>query len=82
MHTQKFPEPRTGETETAGPLSSAEVLKRLGRRSIVLVGMPGAGKSSVGRRLAKRLGLTFVDADEEIERAACMSIPEIFARHG
>ena len=39
MQTQKFPEPRTGETETAGPLSSAEVLKRLGRRSIVLVGI-------------------------------------------
>ncbi|WP_394067614.1 3-dehydroquinate synthase [Xanthobacter aminoxidans] len=82
MQTQKFPEPRTGETETTGPISSPEMLKRLGRRSIVLVGMPGAGKSSVGRRLAKRLGLTFVDADEEIERAACMSIPEIFARHG
>ncbi|MEP9351985.1 3-dehydroquinate synthase [Xanthobacter sp. KR7-65] len=57
-------------------------MRRLGRRSIVLVGMPGAGKSSVGRRLAKRLGLAFVDADEEIERAACMSIPEIFARRG
>ncbi|WP_394064077.1 3-dehydroquinate synthase [Xanthobacter autotrophicus] len=58
------------------------MVRRLGRRSIVLVGMPGAGKSSVGRRLAKRLGLPFVDADEEIERAACMSIPEIFARRG
>ncbi len=51
-------------------------------RSIILVGMPGAGKSSVGRRLAKRLGLSFVDADEEIERAAGMSIPEIFAKCG
>jgi len=58
------------------------VLAYLAGRSIVLVGMPGAGKSSVGRRLAKRLGLPFVDADEEIERAACMSIPEIFSRRG
>ncbi len=64
------------------PPNSRDVVARLGPRSIVLVGMPGAGKSSVGRRLAKRLGLPFVDADEEIERAARMSIPEIFARRG
>ena len=54
----------------------------LGGRSIVLVGMMGAGKSSVGRRLAARLGIPFVDADTEIEKAAGMSIPEIFATHG
>jgi shikimate kinase len=54
----------------------------LGTRSIVLVGMMGAGKSSVGRRLAARLGLPFSDADTEIERAAGMSIPEIFAARG
>ncbi len=54
----------------------------LGRRSIVLVGMMGAGKSSIGRRLAARLGIPFVDADSEIERAAGMTIPEIFASHG
>jgi shikimate kinase len=54
----------------------------LGRRSIVLVGMMGAGKSSVGRRLAARLGIPFVDADTEIESAAGMTIPEIFAKHG
>jgi shikimate kinase len=54
----------------------------LGRRTLVLVGMMGAGKSSVGRRLALRLGLPFVDADNEIEAAASMSIPEIFASHG
>ncbi|MFG1429688.1 3-dehydroquinate synthase [Xanthobacter sp. V2C-8] len=65
-----------------GPLTAEEILARLGARAVVLVGMPGAGKSSVGRRLAKRLALPFVDADEEIERAACMSIPEIFARRG
>jgi shikimate kinase len=54
----------------------------LGRRSIVLVGMMGAGKSSIGRRLALRLGIPFVDADTEIEKAAGMTIPEIFATHG
>src|SRR5262249_14750231 len=54
----------------------------LGRRSLVLVGMMGAGKSSVGRRLALRLGVPFVDADGEIEKAAQMSIPDIFASRG
>jgi len=54
----------------------------LGRRSVVLVGMMGAGKSSVGRRLAARLGVPFVDADVEIEKAADMTIPEIFSTHG
>jgi shikimate kinase len=47
-----------------------------------MVGMMGAGKSSVGRRLAARLGMAFVDADTEIEQAANASIPEIFERHG
>lgn len=54
----------------------------LGRRSIVLVGMMGAGKSSVGRKLAARLGLAFVDADTKIEEAAGMSIPDIFETRG
>lgn len=54
----------------------------LGTRSIVLVGLPGCGKSAVGRRLAPRLGLPFVDADEEIELAAGKPISEIFADHG
>jgi shikimate kinase len=49
---------------------------------VVLVGLMGAGKSSVGRRLAKRLGLPFFDADREIEEAAGCSIEEIFDRHG
>jgi len=56
--------------------------KRLGKRSIVLVGLMGCGKSSVGKRLAFRLGLPFVDADEEIERAAGKTINDIFADHG
>jgi len=53
-----------------------------GQRSIVLVGMMGVGKSSIGRRLAARLGVPFVDADSEIEKAAGMNIADIFARHG
>jgi len=60
----------------------AAIVRALGSRSVVLVGMMGAGKSSVGRRLAARLGIAFVDADTEIESAAGMSIPEIFAKHG
>lgn len=61
---------------------AAALRAALGRRSIVLVGMMGAGKSSVGRRLAQALELPFVDADTEIEAAAGMTIPEIFAAHG
>jgi len=62
--------------------SAAAILSLLGGRSIVLVGMMGVGKSSIGRRLAARLGVPFVDADAEIEKAAGMSITDIFARHG
>ncbi len=58
------------------------VVRALGGRSIVLVGMMGAGKSSIGRRLASRLGIPFIDADMEIESAAGMTIPEIFEKHG
>jgi shikimate kinase len=54
----------------------------LGGRPIVLVGMMGAGKTTVGRRLAVRLGRHFVDSDEEVERAAGMTIEDIFAAHG
>jgi shikimate kinase len=52
------------------------------RRPIVLVGLMGVGKSTIGRRLAGRLHLPFVDADKEIEQAAGLSIPDIFARYG
>jgi shikimate kinase len=61
---------------------SAAIRAALERRSVVLVGMMGVGKSSIGRRLAVRLGIPFVDADTEIEKAAGMSICDIFARHG
>jgi shikimate kinase len=56
--------------------------ERSPQRSIVLVGLMGVGKSTVGRRLARRLGLPFVDSDEEIERAADHEIKEIFDRFG
>jgi shikimate kinase len=58
------------------------IRERLGTRSLVMVGMPGSGKSAVGRRLAARLGLNFVDADEEIENAAGKPIKDIFKDHG
>lgn len=61
---------------------AAALNELLGARSIVLIGMMGAGKSSVGMRLARRLNLAFADADTEIEQAAGMTIPEIFAHHG
>ena len=64
----------------AGP--ETDILSALGSRSIVLVGMMGVGKSTIGRRLAARLRLPFVDADVEIEAAAGMTIPEIFELHG
>jgi shikimate kinase len=59
-----------------------KVSRLLAGRTLVMVGMMGAGKSSVGRRLANRLGMAFVDADSEIELAANASIPEIFEQHG
>ncbi|MBN9599166.1 MAG: shikimate kinase [Afipia sp.] len=66
----------------SGVNRAAEIVSALGSRLIVLVGMMGSGKSTVGRRLAARLHLAFVDADQEIEAAAGMSIPDIFATHG
>lgn len=58
------------------------IVAALGGRSIVLVGLMGSGKTAIGRRLAHRLGLEFVDSDAEIEWAAGMTIPEIFAHYG
>lgn len=62
--------------------TDAGVIERLAGRPVVLVGMMGSGKTTVGRRLATRLGLTFTDSDAEIETAAAMSIPEIFSTRG
>ena len=72
----------TAAQKTAEKGVESAIVRALGARSVVLVGMMGAGKSSVGRRLAGRLGLPFVDADNEIEDAAGMTIAEIFAEHG
>lgn len=66
--------PETAGRDGAGTASAM--------RSLVLVGLMGAGKSSVGRRLAQVIGFDFVDADTEIEKAAGATIPEIFADHG
>ena len=71
-----------GETEQAPDRRAAQIVQALGRRSIVLIGLMGSGKTSTGRRLAQQLGLDFIDADAEIEAAAGMSITEIFAQHG
>ena len=59
-----------------------DIRERLRNRPIVLVGLMGAGKSSIGRRLAEKLEIPFVDADHEIEVAADKTIAEIFADHG
>jgi shikimate kinase len=67
---------------TARPDAAAMSGPELRDRTIALVGLMGAGKSCIGRRLAARLDLPFVDADREIEEAAGCTIPEIFARHG
>src|SRR4051795_1753366 len=67
---------------TISASQEAGISAALGGRSVVLVGMMGAGKSTIGRRLAARLRLPFLDADAEIEAAAGMSIPDIFEVHG
>lgn len=81
-----FPPERPVESASTLPqrrdARAASLVRRLGGRSIVLVGIMGSGKTSVGRRLAQRLGLDFVDADAAIETAARMTIAEIFKRHG
>ena len=70
--------------QNIGDSRTEAVLHGLRRQltSIVLIGMPGCGKTTVGRALAEKLGRTFVDLDEEIVRRAGTSIPEIFAREG
>jgi shikimate kinase len=74
--------PETASPAGASASQEAEIATALGTRSLVLVGMMGAGKSTIGRRLSARLRLPFLDADIEIEAAAGMSIPDIFETHG
>lgn len=58
------------------------LLERLGSRSIVFVGLMGAGKTAIGRRVAADLSLPFIDSDQEIENVSRMSIAELFDRYG
>jgi len=71
-------QPKTMTADT----DCTELLDLLGGRPLVLVGMMGAGKTTVGRRLATRLGRKFIDSDAEIEKAAGMEINDFFALHG
>ena len=72
----------TATPAQANPTQEADITSALGRRSVVLVGMMGVGKSTIGRKLAQLLDLPFRDADDEIEKAAQLSIGEIFERFG
>ena len=63
-------------------LRAEDVVRRLGARSVVMIGLMGCGKSAIGRRLAARLSVPFVDADEEIEKVAGMTISDIFGKYG
>jgi len=73
----------TSENEAGGLKPMAKAVRHaLGRQSVILVGMMGSGKSSIGRRLATALDLPFHDADTEIETAAGMTIEEMFRTHG
>jgi shikimate kinase len=76
-----MPEAALPASAVAAP-EDAALIAALGARSVVLVGIMGSGKSSIGRRLAGRLAIPFVDADSEIEQAAGMTITEMFERHG
>ena len=66
----------------ASTTQEADIAAALGARSVVLVGMMGAGKSTIGRRVSARLGLPFLDADAEIEAAHRLPIPDIFEKYG
>ncbi|HEV2506280.1 MAG TPA: shikimate kinase [Mesorhizobium sp.] len=62
--------------------SRVALIERLGGRSIVFVGLMGAGKTAIGRKTAGALGLNFIDSDQEIEDVSRMTIPELFERYG
>lgn len=69
-------------TPTLAAETSADLLARLGARSIVFVGLMGAGKTAIGRRVAGMLGLPFTDSDHEIESVSRMTVPDLFERYG
>ena len=69
-------------TETGVPLALETIRQRLAKRSIVLVGLMGAGKTAIGRKVAAALSLRFVDSDHEIENVSRMTVPELFERYG
>src|SRR5690606_28979301 len=83
---QRPPMPRrsAGMTHAARPPDAfmADVRQRLGERVIVLVGLMGAGKTAIGRKVAQSLDLPFIDSGHEIETVSRMSIPELFERYG
>ena len=73
----------TSDVQTPFPKGSvAELLERLGTRSIILVGLMGAGKTAIGRKVSQALGLGFIDIDHEIESVSRMTILELFERYG
>ena len=69
-------------TETGVPAALETIRQRLAKRSIVLVGLMGAGKTAIGRKVAAALSLRFVDSDHEIENVSRMTVPELFERYG
>ena len=69
----------TNESNAPEP---TQLLKQLGRRSIVFVGIMGAGKTVIGRKVASMFGLPFVDSDHEIEKVSRMTVPELFVAYG
>lgn len=69
-------------TPTLAAENTADLLARLGQRSVVFVGLMGAGKTAIGRKVATALGLPFTDSDHEIESVSRMTIPDLFDRYG
>lgn len=69
-------------TSTLAAENTTDLLARLGSRSIVFVGLMGAGKTAIGRKVAAMLDLPFVDSDHEIESVSRMTIPDLFERYG
>ena len=72
----------TARAAPSPTLDHAALLKRLGPRSIVFVGLMGAGKTAIGRKIAGMLGLPFIDSDHEIESVSRMTSPDLFERYG